>query len=114
MFKGVSSDQISSLRVKGDILADSRGSAAPSATLSNVTSHVEEGTVVTGTVTFGNPRPTFGAGVTVVVRDPSGKIAGAADTYTSANLDSQSENFRAVFDKVWPDGTTYEVYVAPQ
>ena len=113
-FEGLSSDKISSLRVKGDILADSRGSVAPSATLSNVSSHVDDGTVVTGTVTFGNPRPTFGAGVTVVVRDPDGKIAGATHTNTQTNLDSQSENFRATFDKIWPDGTTYEVYVAPQ
>ena len=114
--KGVSSDQIASLVVQGDALADSLGSKAHSATVSNVTTAVDGGTVVTGTVTYANSAPIIGGNVTIVVRDPRGKIAGAAHTDTKFDVrgDPLSEDFRVAFDTTWPDGTTYEVYVAPQ
>jgi hypothetical protein len=67
-------------------------------------------TTVSGTVTSGFTEDVAGATVTVIARDASGTILGAAPGWTETIAPGASAQFDAMFYEVMPEGTTYEAY----
>ena len=68
-------------------------------------------TTVTGKVASPDADLPYGAAVTVIARDPSGKIIESANGYVDAVNQGQSATFEALFFDVLPGDTTYETYV---
>jgi len=69
-------------------------------------------TRVSGTVTSPAADLDFGAAITVVARDASGSIIGAAPGYVSQLTRGAAASFDANFYELMPDGTTYEAYAS--
>ena len=104
--------QIDTLQVVGphaDALASEPASGA--LTTSNLTATSDNTfTTVSGTVTSSFAEQVSGPTVTVVARDATGDIIGAAPGWADPLDPGQSVPFEAMFYEVMPEGTAYEAY----
>ncbi|MCR6711977.1 MAG: DUF4190 domain-containing protein [Demequina sp.] len=104
--------EVDTLQVVGP---DANGLASEPAsgtlTVSNMTATSDDlFTTVTGTVTSSFTEEVLSPTVTVVARDASGEIIGAAPGWSDTLDPGQSVPFDAMFYEVMPEGTVYEAY----